>query len=249
MNKETKHWAYEELRKQLEEQTQTWTSPVQDTSEPQVRRVTKCADHELGTVFLMDPQAREEIDEALIEEFYPHIVGIMEGEPLNIPTLEEIQQMISDGREPEAGRVITFRMIDSARPVGSNERPLWSFIFTLQVRLLSYMLSSECLISIPFAAAGPWLLDLLTDARIHELRPDVSADSDGFILNVSSDAGRSYYLDGSWKDPVSALFRGHVRIAECVDRFEREPLNNIWRSQMIEAIVRTYTRTPTVEQL
>jgi hypothetical protein len=104
MNKETKHWAYEELRKQLEEQTQTWTSPVQDTSEPQVRRVTKCADHELGTVFLMDPQAREEIDEALIEEFYPHIVGIMEGEPLNIPTLEEIQQMISDGanRKPVA---------------------------------------------------------------------------------------------------------------------------------------------------
>ena len=249
MNKKTEHWAYEELRKQLEVKTQTWTPPVQDTSEPQVRRVTKYADHELGTVFMMDPQAREEIDEALLEEFYPHIVGIMEGEPLNIPTLEEIQQEISDGREPEASRVITFLMIDPARPVGTNERPLWRFIFTLQVRLLSYMLLSECLISIPFAGAGPWLLDLLTDSRIHELTPNLSADSDGFILNVSSGAGKSYYLDGSWKEPVSVLFRRHVRIAECVDRFELEPFNHIWRSQMIEAIATTYTRTPNAEQL
>jgi hypothetical protein len=240
MKRKTEHWAYEELRKRLEEKTETWT-PLQDAGEPQIRRITKYVDHELGTVFLMDPQARNEIDEAVLERIYPHILETVEGGPLNIPSISEIQQEISYGRNIEASRVVTFLMTDPTRPVGTNERPLWYFRFTLEVRLLSYMLSSDCLLSIPFPAAGSWLLDVLADTRLQDLPPSLSADSHAFVLSISSGAGKSYLQD-DWKRPVSALFTGHIRIAEYVDRFEDDPLNYVRRSEMIEAIAMTYQR-------
>jgi hypothetical protein len=187
----------------------------------------------------MDPQAREELDQVLLERIYPHILETVEGESLIVPTIEEIQETIEDGREWEASRVVTFLMIDPARPILTDDRPLWYFRFTLKVRLLSYMLSSDCLISIPFAAAGPWLLDLLANSRFQEAAPELSADRDEFVLNVSSGAGQTFVGD-DWKEPVSARFRRHLEIAESVDRFERQPHNYIVRSEMIDTIAGTY---------
>src|ERR1044072_959801 len=149
MKRTKDHWAYEELRKRLEENTESWVPHLQDASEPQIRRVTRIPDHERGIIFLMDPQARVEMDEILMQRIYPHILNTLEGQTLVVPSLEEIQQTIQDGREWEASRVVTFLMEDPARPVLTNDRPLWYFRFTLSVRLLTYMLSSDCLISIP----------------------------------------------------------------------------------------------------
>jgi hypothetical protein len=117
--------------------------------------------------------------------------------------------------------------------------PLWCFRFTLSVQPLSYTLSSDCSVSIPFAFAGPWLLDVLTDSRIHETSPHISADVDEFILNFSQGHGENVLTD-DWQAPVSALLTGHLRIAERVDQFERQPYNYLLRSRMIEAIAATY---------
>jgi hypothetical protein len=239
MKKKKEHWAYEELRKRLEEQTESCVPHLQDASEPQIRRVTRIPDHERGIIFLMDPQARVEMDEVLLERIYPHILDTMEGHALVVPSIEKIQQSIKDGGEWEASRVVTFLMQDPARPVSTNDPPLWYFRFTLSVRLLTYMLSCDCLISIPFVAAGPWLLEVLADSRIQEAAPRLSTDRDEFVLNVSSGAGQTF-LGEDWKHPIASRFTGHLRIAESVDRFEREPHNYILRSQMVEAIVATY---------
>lgn len=239
MKRKKEHWAYEELRKRLEEKTESWVPHLQDASEPQIRRVTSIPDHERGLMFLMDPQARVEIDEGLLERIYPHILETMEGKALVVPSIERIQQTIKDGREWEASRVVSFVMEDPARPVLTNERPLWHFRFTLSVRLLAYMLSCDCSISIPFATAGSWLLDVLADSRIQEAAPLLSIDRDEFVLNVSSGSGQAYF-DEDWKRPMAARFTGHLKIAESVDRFEQEPHNYIRRSEMVEAIVSTY---------
>jgi hypothetical protein len=187
----------------------------------------------------MDPQARVEMDEVLLERIYPHILDTMEGQALVVPSIEKIQQTILDGGEWEASRVVTFLMEDPARPVSTNDPPLWYFRFTLSVRLLTYMLSCDCSISIPFAAAGSWLLEVLTDSRIQEAAPRLSTDRDEFVLNVSSGAGQTF-LGEEWKHSMAARFIGHLRIAESVDRFEHEPHNYIRRSEMLEAIVSTY---------
>lgn len=239
MKRKKEHWAYEELRKRLEEKTESWVPHLQDASEPQIGRVIRIPDHERGIIFLMDPQARVEMDEVLLERIYPHILETMAGQVLAVPSVEKIQQTIQDGREWEASRVVTFLMEDPARPVLTNDRPLWYFRFTLSVRLLTYMLSCDCLISIPFAAAGSWLLDVLADSRIQEAAPQLSTDRNEFVLNVSSGAGQSF-LGDDWKYPIAARLTGHRRIAESVDRFEREPHNYILRSEMVEAIVSTY---------
>lgn len=239
MKRKTEHWAYEELRKRLEKKTESWVPHLQDASEPQIGRVIKVPDHELGHIYLMDPRLRVEQDEVLLQRIYPHILETMAGHPLVVPSIEEIQRTIQDGREWEASRVVTFLMEDPARPVLTNDRPLWYFRFTLSVRPLTYMLSCDCLISIPFAAAGSWLLDVLTDSRIQEASPHLSTDQDEFVLNVSSGAGQTF-LGEDWKDPIAARFTAHLRIAESVNRFEREPHNYILRSQVVEAIASTY---------
>lgn len=239
MNRKKEHWAYEELRKRLEEKTESWVPHLQDASDPQIRNVTRVPDHERGFIFLMDPQARVEMDEVLLQRIYPHILETLEGQVLVVPSLEKIQQKIQDGRDWEASRVVTFLIEDPARPVLTDDRPLWYFRFTLSVRLLTYMLSCDCLISIPFAAAGSWLLDVIADSRIQEASPHLTIDEDEFVLNVSSGAGQTF-LGEDWKDPIAGRFTGHLRIAESVDRFEREPHNYILRSEMVEAIVSTY---------
>jgi hypothetical protein len=239
MKRKKEHWAYEELRKRLEEKTESWVPHLRDASEPQIGGVIRIPDHERGLIFLMDPRARVEMDEVLLERIYPHILETMDGQPLVVPSIEEIQRTIQDGREWEASRVVTFLMEDSGRPVVTNDRPLWYFRFTLSVRLLTYMLSCDCLISIPFAAAGSWLLDVLADSRIQETGPQLSIDRDEFVLNLSSGAGQTF-LGEDWKDPVAGRFTGHLRIAESVDRFERDPHNYILRSEMVEAIASTY---------
>lgn len=239
MKRKTEHWAYEELRKRLEEKTESWGPHLQDASEPRIHRVTRIPDHERGHIFLMDPQLRVEQDEVLLQRIYPHILETMEGQALAVPSIEKIQQTIQDGRQWEASRVVTFLMEDPARPVLTNDRPLWYFRFSLSVRLLTYMLSCDCLISIPFAAAGSWLLDVLADSRIQEAGPELSIDEDEFVLKVSSGAGQTF-LGEEWKYPISARLTGHLRIAESVDRFERDPHNYIVRSQMVEALVSTY---------
>ncbi|MDX6528480.1 MAG: hypothetical protein QOH41_770 [Blastocatellia bacterium] len=235
----TEHWAYEELRKRLEEKTESWVPHLQDASQPKIGRVTKVPDHELGHIFLMDPRLRVEQDEVLLQRIYPHILETMDGQPLVVPGIEKIQGTIQDGREWEASRVVTFLMEDPARPVLRNDRPLWYFRFTLSVRLLTYMLSSNCSISIPFAAAGPWLLDVLADYRIQEAAPHLSTDEDEFVLSVSSGSGQTF-LGEDWKEPIAARFTGHLGVAESVDRFERDPHNYILRSQMLEALASTY---------
>lgn len=242
MKRKKEHWAYEELRKRLQEKAESWVPQLQDASEPQIRRVVRIPDHERGTIFLMDPQARVEMDEVLLGRIYPHILETMEGQALVVPSTEKIQQTIQDGCEWEASRVVTFLMEDPARPVSINDRPLWYFRFTLSVRILTYMLSCDCLISIPFVAAGSWLLDVLADSRIQEAAPQLSTDRDEFVLNVSSGAGQTF-LGEDWKDPIAARFTDHLSIAESVDRFEREPHNYILRSQMVEAIVSTFQPT------
>ena len=107
-----------------------------DAREPQIRRVIRIPDHERGITFLMDPQARAEMDDVLLQRIYPHILETMEGQALVVPAIEEIQQAIQDGREWEASRVVTVLMEDPARRVLANNRPLWYFRFTLSVRLL-----------------------------------------------------------------------------------------------------------------
>jgi hypothetical protein len=163
----------------------------------------------------------------------------LEGQALVVPGLEEIHEMIQDGREWEASRVVTFRMEDPARSSLTDDRPLWAFHFTLSVRLLTYMLSSQCLVSIPFAASGSWLLDVLADSRIQGLVPPLSSDRDEFVLNISSGAGQTL-LDQDWKYAVATRLTGHLRIAESVDRFESELHNYILRSEMVEAIASSY---------
>lgn len=239
MKRKKEHWAYEELRKRLEEKTESWVPHLQDTSEPQIRRVVRIPDHEVGTIFLMDPQARVEMDAILLQTIYPHILETMEGQAFIVPSIEKIQRTIREGREFEASRVVSFLMTDPARPVLRNDRPLWYFRFTLSMRILTYILSCDCSISIPYAAAGSWLLDVLADACIQEAAPRLSIDGDEFVLNVSSGAGQTF-LGEDWKNPIAAKLTGHLRIAESVDRFEREPHNDILRSEMLEAIVSTY---------
>jgi hypothetical protein len=163
----------------------------------------------------------------------------MEGQALVVPIIEELQRTIQDRREREASRVVTFLMEDPARRFLTNDRPLWTFGFTLSVNLLMYRLSCDCSISIPFAAAGSWLLDVLGDSRIQEAAPQLSTDRHEFVLNVSSGAGQAFWGE-DWKDPVAARFIGHPKIAESVDRFEQEPRNYILRSEMVEAIISTY---------
>jgi hypothetical protein len=133
MTRKKEHWAYEEIRKRLDEKTESWVPHLQDASEPQIRRVTRIPDHERGTVFLMDPQARVEMDAVLLGRIYPHTLETMEDQALVVPSIEKIQQTILDEREWEASRVATFLMEDPARPVLNNDRPLWYFRFTLSV--------------------------------------------------------------------------------------------------------------------
>lgn len=241
MKRKEEHWAYAELRKRLQEKTETGVPHLQDGSEPRIRRITRTPNHELGTIFLMDPQAREELDQVLLERIYPHILETMNGQALVVPAFDEIKRSIQDGREREASRVATFLMTHPERPVLTEERPLWYFRFTLSVRLLSYMLTSDCMISIPFAAAGAWLLDVLADSRIQEASPELRTDSDEFVLRISMGAGQTF-LGEDWKDPVSARFQAHVGIAESVDQFERQPFNYIVRSKMVEGVVGNYER-------
>lgn len=239
MKRKREHWAYEELRKHLEEKTESRVPHLHDASEPQIGRVIRIPDHERGRIILMNPDLREELDRGLLERIYPHIVETMYGQWLVAPSIEEIQRTIQDGHEWIASRVVSFRMTDPARPILTNDEPLWTFNFTLSVRPLSYMFSSHCSVSIPFAVAGPWLLDVLTDSRIQETSPHISADLDEFILNFSQGAGENV-LTNDWQAPVSALLTGHLRIAEHVDQFERQPYNYLLRSKMIEAIAATY---------
>ena len=100
------------------------------------------------------------------------------------------------------------------------------------------MLSADCLISIPFAAAGSWLLDVLAEHRIQGVAPQLSIDCDEFLLKISSGAGQTF-IGEDWKSPVAARLTGHLRIAEAVDRFESDPHNYILRSQMVDAIALT----------
>jgi hypothetical protein len=209
MKRKTEHWAYEELRKRLEEKTESWVPHLQDASEPQILGVTRTPDHELGVVFLMDPEARVELDEVLIEIIYPHILETLQGHALVVPSLEGIQRKIEDGRGFEATRVASFLMEDPARRFLTNDRPLWHFSFTLSVRLLAYMLSCDCSISIPFAAAGPWLLHILADSRIQEAAPQLSLDRGQFVLNVSYGAGQTL-LGEDWKDSGLEEYRQRV---------------------------------------
>jgi len=239
MKRKREHWAYEELRKHLEEKTESWVPHLQDASEPQIRRVTRIPDHERGRIFLMNPDLRQELDRVLLERIYPHVVETMDGQWLVVPSIEEIQRTIQDGNEWIASRVVTFLLTDPARPIMKSDEPLWYFRFTLSVRPLSYMLSSDCLVSIPFAVAGAWLLDVLTDSRIQETSPHISADVDEFILNFSQCAGENVLTD-DWQAPVSALITSHLRIAEHVDQFERQPYNYRLRSKMVEVIAATY---------
>jgi hypothetical protein len=239
MKSKREHWAYEELRKHLEEKTESWVPHLQDASDPEIRRVTRIPAHERGWIFLMNPALRQELDLDLFDRIYPHILEVMEGHSWVVPTMEEIQRTTQDGHEWVASRVVVFLMTDPARPVLSNNRPLWYFRFTLSVRPLSYMLTSECLISVPFAAAGSWLLDVLTDSRLQEAAPRVSVDQDEYVLSLSSGAGQSY-KDDEWKDPVSTLFLAHVEIAKYVDQFEQQSNNRILRSRMIETITAVY---------
>src|SRR6267142_2233710 len=102
MKRKKEHCAYEQLRKRLEEKTESWVPHLQDASEPQIRRVTRIPDHERGTIFLMDPQARVELDDVLLQRIYPHILETMEGQALAVPSIEKIQRTIQDGREWEA---------------------------------------------------------------------------------------------------------------------------------------------------
>lgn len=67
----------------------------------------------------------------------------------------------------------------------------------------------------------------------------MSTDRDEFVLNVSSGAGQTL-LGEDWKYPIAARFTGHLRIADSVNRFEREPHNYILRSRMVEAVASTY---------
>jgi hypothetical protein len=244
MKPKQEHWAYEELRKRLAEKTETWAPPhLQDASQPRVGKVINIPQHERGFIFLMDPRRREHMDQVLLKRIYPQILEAIEGESLVVPTIGEIQTKIEDGHEWEASRVVTFLMTDPARPVGKKNSPLWYFRFTLSVRLFTYMLSSNCLISIPFEAAGSWLLDALANSRLREASAHLSTDDDEFVLNVSSGAGQPFG-DDDWKRPVSLRLRSHLAIADSVDRFGTQPQNFVLRSQMIEAVTAAYGSHP-----
>lgn len=117
MKRKREHWAYEELRKHLEDKTESWVPHLHDASEPQTKRVMRIPDHERGRIFLMNPDLRQELDRILLERIYPHIVETMDGQWLVVPSIDEIQRTTEDGIEWIASRVVTFLMTDPARPV------------------------------------------------------------------------------------------------------------------------------------
>jgi len=237
--RKTEHWAYQELRKRLDERTESWVPHLQDASDVRILRITKTPDHESGTVFLIDPRAVEAIDEILLEQIYPHILQTMEGESLIVPTIKKITKQVRTGDDSEPTRFVTFAMTDPARPPLTKERPLWRISFDLKVHVSSYMFSCNCSISIPFPVAGPWLLDALTDPLIQEASPQLYVELHQFVINVSCSRGQGFFGD-EWKTRIAESLKRHLVIANAVDRFERSPYDYIVRNQMLQTISESY---------
>lgn len=240
--KEDEHWAFQVLRKRLAEKTETFVPPPEqkDDSDPQVLRITRHVDHEGGTVFLFDPDLREELDDNFFNELYPLILNEFENQPFTVPPRDEIR--LTDERPPiEGARNALFIMQDPARPVLSKNRPWWYIRFNLEVRVIRYMLKTELHLSLPFDTQLDWVLDLLVDFKDSNFPPCLTADEDQWILQFSWARGQSYlFAQEEWGKILTEPFRKHIGIAKAVDLFSRRPNNRLLKSNMRHLISEMY---------
>ncbi len=239
--KAEEHWSFAALRQRLSEQTQIIESPQTPNSdnEPRILRTIIPTDWEYGTVFLFDPELKETIESYFCCSLYPPIAKIFDQADFVIPQIDKIK--LTELGKTEARLNALFLMTDPQRPVLSPERPWWYVRFNLEVSDGGYFLHTELQLSLPFSIHTDWILEFLAEAADWNESPSVTTDRNEFVLGFSWGQGRSFpTLGDDWENHLTEPFIKHIKIAQIIDRFSRQPEKHILRNKMLELIKTMY---------
>jgi len=209
------HWAYKELEKKLE--TQPLLRPIEEMKELP----------EFGTLFLVNPRMREEIDHAICDELWPAVLRGIEGSKIGIYEQKKVLTNIRDTRSPELTRELTFLLEDPTRPIGCANKCLWYVRGTLEGRPFTYMLKFDLILEFPMTFDLKMLVRLLGDPRLSGISPTLSV---GIAQEVGEDR---YVLQFSWGrggrlgDPnyqpdrlITIAITKHLEIIKAMDELE-----------------------------
>jgi len=174
------HWAYKELEKKLK--NQPTVQPIEEVKELP----------EFGTLFLVNPQMREEIDCMIHEKLWPAVLKGVEGSNIEIYEQQKAPIKIRDTRSPELTRELIFLLEDPARPIGPANDACWYVRGTLECHSFFYMLKFDLILEFPMMFDLKALVRLMGDSRLRSIPPTLSVEEAGYVLQMSWGHGGQY---------------------------------------------------------
>jgi hypothetical protein len=210
------HWAYRELEKKLSQRAVV--EPIEKMKELP----------ELGTLFLVDPGMRDEIDRVISDELWPAILLGVEASEFRIYRQSDVLKTISTARSPELTRELIFLLEDPVRPLGPSKNPPWYVRGALEARPFTYMLKYDLILEFPLAVNLMALTRLMAKPELSGMPPTLSIQlahgaggRDAYVLQLSWGSG------GPLGDPryapetfITGSVKKHLRIIDAMDRLQ-----------------------------
>jgi hypothetical protein len=217
MREERNHWAYRELEKKLREQT--LDQPLLKIKELP----------EFGTLFLVDPKMRDDIDRTIRNELWPAVLKGLKGSGIRIYKQRDALTRIGKTRSPELSRRLGFLFEDPKRPIGSQRTSPWHISGTVEGRPFTYMLTFDLILDFPITFDLMVLTRLMRDPRLGGIPPELTVDTareareDRYNLKLSWGRG-GRYGDPEY-DPERLITNGikkHLEIIGAMDQLESD---------------------------
>ncbi|MCI0392932.1 MAG: hypothetical protein MOB07_29725 [Acidobacteria bacterium] len=206
-------WAFPELTKRLKEQSASIHF--------QTRGAYKTP--EWGTVFLFDPEAREDLDGRIRTWYFPAVIEGLRGSSVRVHDEEGAFSCITDKRALVATREMIFLLEEPPRPLAGPDAPPWYVRGSIDCSLDGCMLGFDLILGLPLSVNLDSILELMKDDRMGGIPPTLS-----FERRISG--AQEYSLSFSWgrgvpfemERLITESVKKHVQIIEAVKQLERQ---------------------------
>jgi hypothetical protein len=208
MKRTVDHWAHRELEKRLGSRGRAGSARANQVQE-------------IGTVFLVDPEMSQAIDEIISRDLWPAVTKGLKGSRIKIYDRRKVLSQITSKWEPVLTRQLVFLLEDPMRPVASSERPLWYVRFRIEANISTYMMNSDLILGLPKSLDLLRLIVLMEHPSLIGLPPNLVVDDEDYVVTFSWGLGGPYHHEAF--DPevfIIGKIREHLQIIEAANRLE-----------------------------
>jgi len=201
------------------------------------------------TVFVSNPEQRDEIDAIIVEQIWPGVVRALRDVPIvaTVGTGSTLKEAICEKRHEYTTRELVFMLEDPKRPIGPYDNVPWYCRGKIECSVLNYMIGFDLMVSLPEDFSIPKMLRLLREPMMQGCPPELTYNhrphSDSvYVVSFTKGSGAGWGLGthDEAREHIFAETRKNIKVIQAVYELEKDYKSTTAFNTLRRAIIDAY---------